>query len=134
TTTTQPICVDNGNGTTTCAPMNLMWTTEDSNSSGTWFDAEWWAGSMTLGGFADWRLPTRAELQALYDPTRDEPMECTFGDVHILAPFELTCFYYWTSEIHSPGNAYVVEFTSGGVSWQSQSTGWGIFAMAVRNL
>ena len=57
---------DNGDGTITDLNTGLMWQ-QSPGDKATWADAMADAGSITLGGYDDWRVPTIKELYALMD-------------------------------------------------------------------
>jgi len=48
----------------------LMWTKQDNGSDVDWHQAKTFCTSLRLGGYSNWRLPTIAELQAIYVPER----------------------------------------------------------------
>ncbi len=107
----------NGDGTVTDTWTGLMWQQVGSDSDMSWADAlsdsEW----MTLGGYADWRLPNIKELASIVDRGRYDPAidETVFsGDLSI---------DYWSSSSHAggPGNAWDVNFSNGYVHDYSKS-------------
>jgi hypothetical protein len=57
--------VDLGNGICQQANNGLMWQIDKSRQYSTWQDARRYAEMLDLGGFTDWRLPTRDELYML---------------------------------------------------------------------
>ena len=52
---------DMGNGVCSQLPSGLMWQIEESKKIPTWEEAHDYANRLKLGGFDDWRLPTRDE-------------------------------------------------------------------------
>ena len=56
--------VDNGDGTLTDAKTGLMWT-KNEIGRGSWTELSKKAKGLSIGGYSDWRLPTRAELQTI---------------------------------------------------------------------
>jgi hypothetical protein len=50
---------------------HLMWAARDNGKNVTWPEANTYCGSLTLGGFSNWRLPTVDELASIYDETQD---------------------------------------------------------------
>jgi len=50
-----------GNGVCQQLPTGLMWQIEKSKIISDWQDADEYANKLQLGGFDDWRLPTRDE-------------------------------------------------------------------------
>lgn len=59
---------DNGDGTVTDKVTGLMWQqTVPTTVIGTWSSAVAYCPTLTLGGHADWRLPSIAELSSIVD-------------------------------------------------------------------
>jgi hypothetical protein len=58
---------DNGNGTVTDNVTGLMWQQQDDNTARTWSNAEIYCSGLSLGGYADWRLPAKRELWGILD-------------------------------------------------------------------
>ncbi len=56
---------DMGNGVCRQFPTGLMWQIEKSKVISNWHQANEYAKKLQLGGFDDWRLPTREECFAL---------------------------------------------------------------------
>ncbi len=85
--------VDNGNGTVTDTRTGLMWTIFDGafarNQCLTFQGAASYAGSLTTGGYSDWRLPTVSELQTIL---KNPPYFPTTGSK-----------WYWSSETYWHG-------------------------------
>lgn len=52
---------DLGNGMCRQLPSGLMWQIEESRKFSTWSEANEYVNALQLGGFDDWRLPTRLE-------------------------------------------------------------------------
>ncbi len=85
---------NNGDGTVTDLLTGLMWT-QDANPAGTpmtWQEALDYASNVTVGGYADWRLPNRKELRSLVDYSRNYP-PLSQGPPFVNAPD----FMYWSS-------------------------------------
>lgn len=51
-----------------------QWTRQTNGSYLRWTDAAAYCANLRLGGHADWRLPTLAELESLYSPDTDTGM------------------------------------------------------------
>ena len=58
--------VDLGNGICRQTSNNLMWQIENGPQYETWQEADKYTGTLRLGGYSDWRLPTSDELYMLY--------------------------------------------------------------------
>jgi len=98
---------DNEDGTVTDFEMKLVWTREDSlqrvkkwinwDKAGEYIQA---LNKSRLGGYSDWRLPTRKELASLYDESQTIPWNYywTKNDLHIDPIFGNSHCCYWTGE------------------------------------
>jgi hypothetical protein len=64
---------DNGDGTVTDTSTGLRWQQAGSSNTQTWEQSLAYCEGLNLGGYTDWRLPTRKELQSLVDYSRYEP-------------------------------------------------------------
>lgn len=58
--------IDHGNGIIQVASSPLMWQQGRSPSFTSWNDAKEYADKLELGGYSDWRLPTKEEFLDLY--------------------------------------------------------------------
>jgi hypothetical protein len=91
------------------APLAISWS-QFFGARTTWTQASTYAANLVEGGYSDWRLPTRAELQAAIQG----------GTLPALTPN--TAWWYWTSE--AQGNrAWVVTIATdaNGIAIPSQS-------------
>ena len=90
----------------------LLWQ-KDGAASGkrNYYDAQTYAAGLTLGGLKGWRVPTRAELAAIFPATeapftntKYTPVPCCKG------PFEWNS--YWTADVDPrlPDYAYVYQW------------------------
>ena len=87
----------------------LMWQDDATPSAMTWTDAGAYCSALTLGGYTDWRLPTRAELQGIADYGRYNPaIDPTFQNT--------ISYFYWSSTAGADGtdDAWYLNFDSGG--------------------
>ncbi len=120
---------DNGNGTVTDLTTNLMWqqctagysttTTKCDTASGIttylWEDAISYCESLSLGGFADWRLPNVKELRSLvddaYDPSNPPAVNMTYFPIPSTVDYD----WYWSATTLSyiPSNALSVDLMWG---------------------
>lgn len=87
--------VDNRNGTGTDTKTGLMWAAEDNGDDITWNAAMHFCENFTGGGYSDWRMPTIAELQSLYDTQYGK-------QTHITPLIHLTNQLVWSSEEDPP--------------------------------
>ena len=78
---------DNADGTVTDLITGLMWQ-KQLGTKLTWRDAGHGAGTLTLGGHSDWRLPTIKELYSLMDFSGNSPMPGRSGKPYIDGVFE----------------------------------------------
>lgn len=80
---------------------DLMWTARPIGISSSQSDAKAYVRACRVGGYADWRLPTKAELQQLYDPQRSQDVSWSpFGmtmnmtvPMHIAEPWRMGVAY-----------------------------------------
>ncbi len=93
---------DNGDGTVTDNVTGLMWQqSPDTNGDGgidaddklSYDEAVAGAGTLTLGGYSDWRLPTIKELYSLIDFSGVDPSGYEGTDTGGLIPFIDTTYF-----------------------------------------
>jgi hypothetical protein len=77
----------------------LQWA-PDPGQSMTWDQAMQYAQNLRLGGFSDWRLPTRVELRELGKGGKDPA-------------FKLNGDWGWSSELRASSSAWAFDFSSG---------------------
>lgn len=75
----------------TAVVNGLMWATETNGVDIGWRPAKAFCDEMVRGGHDNWRLPTLAELEALYDPR-------AAANSYIKAPIKLTGCCLWSSQ------------------------------------
>ncbi|MCX5904108.1 MAG: DUF1566 domain-containing protein [Proteobacteria bacterium] len=121
--------VDNGDGTISDTSTGLMW--QKATAPGgtyTWEHALTYCENLTLpaGGYSDWRLPNRNELQSIVDYSRSGPaINTTY--------FPGTEWsYYWssTTDAYTGYSAWYVQFDYGYVDYYSKS--YNYYVRAVR--
>jgi hypothetical protein len=111
-------------GTVVDNKMKLMWLNRDNGAALSWPDAKSYVEKDRAAGYSDWRLPTLAEVSALYDkdkshrtrcPAAVDDMGAAADEVHLPDMIHLTCVRVWTSEERSDktGTAIVFDFHSG---------------------
>ena len=111
----KPRFMENRDGTVTDHVTGLIWTQNANKANGTtdWEQAVLGAGACTDGGFIDWRLPNRNELESLIDLGKYNPALPADHPFTGVQPS-----YYWTSS--TPANnddqAWVVHFYLGFVT------------------
>ncbi len=91
-----------------------------------WHEAKAYCESYLAGGYDDWRMPTLAELQELYDgslsgyyPMRGKNL-ASIWPVKIDNSIQLSGYYIWSSDQRS-SEAASLFFLNGGVYWNAQS-------------
>ena len=85
--------IDNGDGTVSDTTTGLMWQKATAPGTYTWQQALAYCENLVLpaGGYSDWRLPDRNELQSLVDYSRYNPAINTTYFPNTVAS------YYWSS-------------------------------------
>jgi len=120
--------IDNGNGTITDTGTGLMWQKATAPGTYTWEQALTYCENLTLpvGGYSDWRLPNRNELQSIVDYSRYNPaIDTTYFPGTVASD-------YWSSTTIA-GNTYYawyVFFYIGGVYDYNKT--YGYYVRAVR--
>jgi hypothetical protein len=111
----EPRFTDNGDGTVTDRLTGLMWTRNAKQEDGPveWEQAVSGAGACAAGGFTDWRLPNRRELESLLDSGRFDPALPAGHPFLGVQPS-----YYWSSSTtaNSEDDAWTVHFYIGFVT------------------
>jgi len=105
---------DHANGTVTDTKTDLMWAAKDNGSPINWPDALSYCQNFSGGGHIDWRMPTLAELESLYDPGAKNKR-----GYHVTKLIETSAQSLWASEIRG-FEAARFNFTYGQVYWLRQ--------------
>ena len=93
-----------GSGTWKDPKTGLMWAMKDNGSNITQPKAVEYCQNLNLAGFRDWRLPTVAELGAIFDPSLNSGNLLFHGgyyNLHVKGGIQMTGASGWSS---SPGN------------------------------
>lgn len=97
----------------------LRWQRAPSTTTRTWDGAKNYCDGLTLGGFADWRLPTFIELSSIIDWSRTQPaIDTTFFG----GPSGSTDGRYWTATPSTSTVAWSRDFYSGARSFTAKTT------------
>ncbi len=98
---------DNNDGTILDGSTGLMWQESyaysETGNYVNWYEANEYierVNSRSLGGFQDWRLPDKVELQSLYELSRPFESRGKTFILHIDPIFEFgygSCFWTWKS-------------------------------------
>lgn len=120
---------DNRNGTLNDTLTGLTWQESyayvETGNYIDWYDANEYIGKLNrqeLGGHADWRLPTRLEIQSLYKISHPFTSRGKTFILHIDPIFEFSygnCF--WTGETRLSA-ALGFEFDQGDMHWYPQGS------------
>jgi hypothetical protein len=108
------------NGVITDHTTGLDWYVGRENN---WHQAKAWVENLNVAG-GGWRLPTVAELKALYQPG---------ASANNMDPlFHTTVVWAWSGELHNSWSVWGYAFYNGLEGWHSMSYGNGRLALAVR--
>jgi hypothetical protein len=117
----QPRFTKAPNGVITDSVTALDWYVGQEN---TWHQAKAWAAGLTVAG-GGWRLPTVAELKAIYQPG---------ASANNMDPlFQTTVAWAWSGELNNAWSVWGYAFYNGLEGWHSMSYGYGRQALAVRS-
>jgi hypothetical protein len=95
----------------------LMWTQQDNGSDLDWKQAVTYCTNLRLGGFANWRLATIDELEAIYEPAPGASGQIK-GGIHLASPESAiwsssegalnttVMAYYYSSQYHGKGDVF----------------------------
>jgi Protein of unknown function (DUF1566) len=109
---------DNGDGTVTDNITKLMWQHAVPASTYTWAGAKALCPTLNLAGHNDWRLPSIIELASIVDLGQSNP---SINGTYFSAP---PGSFFWSSSplAGSSSNAWIVDFSSGGLLSSDMST------------
>jgi hypothetical protein len=106
-------------GTVLDTKTKLMWMGRDNGSAFSWPDAKKYAADYRGAGYTDWRLPTLAEVSALYDKAKTRRSFCASAvdelgaiadEIHLTESIHLSCTRLWTSEERSGKQGWATIF------------------------
>jgi hypothetical protein len=103
--------VDSSDGTVTDTKTGLMWAARDNGIPISWQNGFQYCQNYSGGGHTDWRMPTLAELESLYDPGAKN--KCGY---HVIKLIETSAQSLWASETRG-FEAARFNFTYGTVYW-----------------
>ena len=112
-----PSYTDNGNGTVTDNVTGLVWTQDVSDSAMPWSDASSYCESLTIGGHADWRLPTVKELWSIRDFSQGWPWVDTDYFYLVGDGSDQRQQHSWTSNLYLVESEYQNEQVQGDPSF-----------------
>ena len=131
--------IESGNRTIKDAHTGLVWQESyayvETGNNISWYDAQDYIKKLNqekLGGFEDWRLPDRLEIQSLYEIAKPFQSRGKTFTLHIDPIFEFSygcCF--WTSKTRWSA-ALGFEFDMGDIHWYPKGSHKGT-VRAVRN-
>ena len=128
--------VDNGDGTVTDRQLKVMWAKYDNQGDVTWQEAERFCRmgpNQILGLYDNWRMPTIAELESLFQKN-EAGFETDCGQmVRAVPEIKLSCGWVWSGEKKSI-TARVFNFHRGYVYTDRLVHKQHYRALAVRNL
>ena len=109
------------NGVITDHATGLDWYVGQENN---WHQAKAWVDGLTVAG-GGWRLPTVAELQAIYQKGASAN--------HMDPLFQTTVAWAWSGELKNDWSVWGLAFYNNLVGWHSMNYGNGRLALAVRS-
>jgi TolB-like protein len=120
------------NGTVLDTRTNLMWAAKDNGSDLSWADGNSFCKNYRAGGYTDWRIPTRIELEELYQTGRGYKATQRSYEVYLTKLIQLSTCCPWVLE--TDGSAAHFSLNSGKMRWDRQSGGDSGRALPVRSV
>ncbi len=122
-------CVrENAPATVTDPATNLTWQKEDDNVKRNWYDAGTYCDNAIIGGYDDWRLPSRTELWGLNSSSIYDQIEGT----HYAQVNGQYVGMYWSSTSYDADQAYHVFLGPNNAEGYANKTGWTNLVRCVR--
>lgn len=89
----------------------MLWQEEDDDTERNWEDAISYCEGLSLGGYSDWRLPNREELESIIDKRNNPTINTTYFP-------NTKASNYWssTTDAYFSSGARYVSFYGGDVS------------------
>jgi hypothetical protein len=119
--------MDNGDGTISDTKNGLMWVSKDNGVPINWPDAVEYCRNLRVGGYADWRMPTLAELASIYNPSKKNQ-----NGYHTIQLVTTTAQSCWSAETRG-FKAGRFNFTYGKEYWLRRTYSGPTRVIAVRN-
>ena len=105
----------------------LMWAVEESETLD-WHQAKRYCKNFRGGGYNDWRMPTVAELEGLYDENKQPDCGCV---TNLIEMYNGTNCWEWSSETKDSDAAFFA-FNLNGKQWLPQSNKTSVHIRPVR--
>lgn len=108
---------NNGNGTITANATGLMWQQQDDSAGRDWATAGTYCAGLALGGYSNWRLPTKDELFGIVDTSYNPTINPIFTNTQQMS--------YWSSTTYAGDMtvAWVVLFYDGNIGGNGKAYG-----------
>ncbi len=102
---------DLGNGTIMNSETSLQWLQDAGSESMTWYQANDYVKNLYIGGYSDWRIPTKEEIESLIAIATREGTREKYHNFFNEHGFKNVLYgYYWSSTYHTniADRAYVL--------------------------
>ena len=107
---------------------SLMWAAEESETLN-WHEAKRYCKNFRGGGYNDWRMPTVAELEGLYDENKQPDCGCV---TPLIEMYNGDNCWEWSSETKDSDAAFFA-FNLNGKQWLPQSNKTSVHIRPVRS-
>lgn len=135
-----PRFLDNKDGTVTDLKKKLMWKKIDIYQEKkiwiNWDESQTYLGKFNkeaFAGYSDWRLPTREELESLYEEDKNVPWKYYWTEnvIHIDPIFGYSSCCFWSSEVYKEKYAWGFNYIRG-KTYPSMKGGPGLSLSTIR--